>query len=469
MPYTKVKTALMPMMNAMTTSSPSSDTLHARLQKGIAWNLVGAVFNQGSTFAVNIIIAHLLSRQVFGEYAMIQSTLLTMATIAQLATGYTATKYVAEFRSTDQDKTGRILGLCSVVSAAAACVATLILLVGAPWLAVNAFNAPHLAPALMIAAGVVLFMVMNGYQMGALAGLESYLLLAKAGVISGSLYLGICVVAAWIGGLHGVLVGLVVSALLQWTILSYFLFAESARQKIVIRYRGLWQEREIILKFALPAALSGFISLPALWLANTFLVRQPDGYEQMALYSAANSFRVLVLILPHLMNNVGTSLLNNQKGMGDESRYRKVFWVNLTLTAGSVSIGALTVVLFGPWLLGMFGRGFGEGYAVLLVLMLSTTPEALAVATYQVVQSQGKMWLSLFVVSLPRDGMIVLMSYLFSPLYGAVGLAGAYTLGWILALLTIIAMIAHLGLGISGSKRQRFGLAHTVPAARQKS
>src|SRR5262249_2034569 len=176
----------------MTTLSSSSASLHARLQSAITWNLVGTIFNQGSTFAVNILVAHFLSRQVFGEYAMLQSTMLTVANIAQLATGFTATKYVAEFRSTDQARTGRILGLFSAVSAAVACIATLALLAAAPWLAAHTFQAPHLASALMIVAGVVLFTVMNGYQMGALAGLESYRSLAQAGIISGSLYVGIC-------------------------------------------------------------------------------------------------------------------------------------------------------------------------------------------------------------------------------------------------------------------------------------
>lgn len=429
--------------------------LWVRLQRGIAWNLIGSVFNQGSTLAVNVIIANLLGRQVFGEYAMIQSTLVTLAVIAQLATGYTATKYVAEFRSTDQDKTGRILGLCSVISATTACIASLALLGGASWLAANTLRAPHLAPGLMIAAGVVLFTVMNGYQMGALAGLESYPALGKAGIISGSLYLTICTVAAWTGGLNGALAGLVMSALLQWIILNSFLRRESARQNIVICYHGLWQERTVIMMFSLPAALSGLVTIPALWLAYTFLVRQPRGYDQMALYSAANSFRVIVLFLPQIMNNVGMSLLNYQKGIGDEGRYRKVFWANMALTAGTVVIGALTVVLFGQWLLGIFGRSFGEGYPVLLVLMLATVVEGLAVAAYQVIQSQEKLWLSLFAIVLPRDGSIVFLAYFFSPLYGAVGLAWAYTLGSILGFVVVISLAGRLGLRVDTTETKR--------------
>ncbi len=438
---------------------PPPPGLRTRLQTGIAWNFVGTTFNQGSTFAVNVIIANLLGREVFGEYAMIQSTLVTLAAIAQLAAGYTATKYVAEFRSTDRQKTGRILGLCSVISATTACIAGLALLAGASWLATNTLRAPHLAPGLMIAAGVVLFTVMNGYQMGALAGLESYPALGKAGIISGTLYLGICAVAAWAGGLNGALAGLVTSAMLQWIVLRLFLRKESGRQKIVVSYRGLRKESAIIMKFALPAALSGFITLPALWLAYTFLVRQPGGYDQMALFAAANSFRMVVLFLPYVVNNVGMSLLNYQKGVGDEHQYRKVFWANMGLTAGSVVVGALVVVLFGTWLLGVFGRSFGEGYPVLLVLMLATVLEALAVSTYQVIQSQEKLWLSLFAIVLPRDGSIVFWAYFLSPLYGAVGLAWAYTLGSILGLVVVISLVGRLGLRVDTAETKRLAEA----------
>ena len=61
--------------------------LRDRLIKGTALNLIAVVFNQGSTLFVNIIVARLLLKQGFGEYAMVQSTLLTVSMLSQLATG----------------------------------------------------------------------------------------------------------------------------------------------------------------------------------------------------------------------------------------------------------------------------------------------------------------------------------------------------------------------------------------------
>jgi O-antigen/teichoic acid export membrane protein len=413
--------------------SPASG-LATRLRTGLTWNLIAAVFTQGATFAVNIAIANLLGRQIFGEYAMIQSTVLTLATVAQLATGYTATKYVAEFRVRDPERAGSILGLCSIVSAAAAGVAALALAAAAPWLAAAVLHAPHLTAGLGLASVVVFFTAMNGYQIGALAGLESYRALAVAGAIGGVGSAAICTVAAWSAGLNGALAGLGLGAFCQWVVLRRWLAIEAARHGIAIgRHSGPWRDMAILWKFALPATLSGFVSLPALWLASTFLVRQPGGYEQMALYVAASNFRTLVLFVPNVINNVGMSLLNNQKGSSDDRRYRKVFWTNLGLTAGAVVTGATAVVLLGPWLLTVFGRGFVEGYPVLALLMLSTIPEAVGAATYQVVQAEARIWLSLFAIVLPRDAALAILSYVLSPSYGALGLAAAYTLAWTLA------------------------------------
>lgn len=433
-------------LTAATPSPARPDDLRARLQAGIAFNLIGAAFNQGSTFAVNVVVANLLGRERFGEYTMVQATLATLATLGQFAMGYAATKYVAEFRSRDPERTGRILGLCFTVSLSAAIAVSTALLAGASWLATEALRAPHLTGVLMIAAVAVLFTVVNGFQSGALAGLEAYPALARAGVASGSLYLFVCTAMAWGWGLNGAMGGLAVSAVGQCTILNYLLRRETARQRIVVSYRGLWREREVVLKFAVPASLSGLIHLPAVWIASAFLARQPDGYQQMALFGAASNFRTAVLFLPQTVNNVGMSLLNSQR-RDSEAGYRSVFWMNFGLTVLAAIGGAAVVVAGGPWLLRVFGVGFDEGNLVLLVLMGTAVVEATSAAIYQVVQSHARIWLSLFAIAAPRDVTIVALGALLSSRNGALGLAAAHGMGWLVALSVIFVVALQLGLG----------------------
>ena len=169
---------------------------------------------------------------------MVQSTLSTLALISQLAAGYTATKYVAEFRSKDPERTGGILGMLVVFSASAAVIVSLILLIASGWLAGSVLKAPALGTALTIGSGVLLFAVLNGLLMGALAGLESYRALARALVWGGGAYLVVCTGLAWWRGLDGAVWGLTLSGLFQFILLTVALLKECSLQGIKIRYSG---------------------------------------------------------------------------------------------------------------------------------------------------------------------------------------------------------------------------------------
>ena len=167
---------------------------------------------------------------------MIQSTLTTFVGIAQAAGGITATKYVAEFRSSDKQKAGRVLGLCTVTTVATGLVATLLVLSCAPWLAGATLKAYFLARPLQIAAAVVFFTVMNAYQMGALAGLESYREWAIANGLQGPLQLGICSLSAWRWGLQGAVAGLLATSAVRWLILHIALTREANKQGISFKF-----------------------------------------------------------------------------------------------------------------------------------------------------------------------------------------------------------------------------------------
>jgi len=434
----------------MPSAAPSS-SLRARLTYGVAWNFVGVVCNQGSTFLVNVLLAHVLGLKVFGEYAMVQSTTAAAGLLAQMATGYTATKYVAELRSTDPVRTGRVLGLLGLAAVGTATLTALILLVSSPWLAAHLLRHELLTQALVVASVAVFFIGLSGFLMGALAGLEEYRTLGLTGVASGAIYVILCVAGARVAGLTGAVAGVALSGALQCALLWQAVRRQSRRHGIAIRLQNLEKEAGIILRFAVPAALSGFIAMPAVWVSNAFLARQDDGFALLALFSASNSFRIIVLFLPNIVNNVSMSLLNNQWGLRDDRRYRRVFWVNLALMLAIVCLGAAAVAILGRWLLLWFGPEFGRGYTILLILMAVTLPESAATALYQVVQSRERLWWSVTAVTIPCYGTLALLAWFFTPTYGAVGLAWAHLGGWIVALVACSVLAVKLGVQVSGA------------------
>ncbi len=416
--------------------------LGGRFGRGVFWNLIGTVFAQGSVFLTAIILARILGKEVFGELGMIQSTLLTLTSIAQVSTGLTATKYVSEFRDVNKARAGRVLGLCSVLTLATGVAATVLLVISAPWMAEHVLAAPHLAVSLSISAAFVLFSVMNGYQIGALAGLESYKSISIYGALLGAAYLAVCVLGAGLWGLNGALGGMAVSALLRWGIYGVALRREIGKQGITIQRREGMKERKILYRFALPAALSGLTTMPAIWLGNAFLVQQPNGYAEMGIYSAATNLRTIVLFLPVLFNSVAISLINSHKGQKNNKSYTSVFFLNLKLTTVAALIGATSMWVFGEWAIRIFGSDFVSNNvtAMMLLMSISVVFEAIGIAVYQLIQSHEKMWLSFFSIALPRDMLIVVAAYFLTQSYGSAGLAGAYALGCLLALMVKVGL-----------------------------
>jgi O-antigen/teichoic acid export membrane protein len=422
-------------------SDPSTQaSLRVRLGRGTFFNTIGSAVGQGSTLVVNMAVARMLGLERFGQYALIQTSLLTAAFVAQVATGNTATKYVAEFRSTDPERAGRIAGLCALSAWVTSTLFVLLVLLGADWLAVRVGRAPGLGTPVRLGAAFIVFNCVNFYQVGTLAGLESYPALARAGIAGGLAGVAVALPLTWWFGVSGAAASLALAAAARWAICQRALRRELRRTGLRIRYRDAWRERPILWRFALPAALSGFFTMPATWLATVFLVRQPNGFAQNALYSAAGNLKTLVTFLAANVNSVGLSMLNNQKGIDARDRYRKLYLANIAICTGLVLVFAASLLALGPYVLRLFGERFGAGRNVLNVLMLAALVETVSIGVYQIIQSHERMWSSLFLIALPASLTLPVLAWLLTPGMGAQGLALAVLGSTVVHLVTTCAV-----------------------------
>lgn len=413
------------------------ERFRGRFRTGIIWNFLGAASGFGTTFAVNVIVAKMLGRETFGRFTIVQNTLFTFCGLASLSMGLAATKYVAQFRASDPGKAGRILGLCSLVSAAAAAAVSLALIALAPWIADSQLKTPDLAFSLRMGAAFLFFTAMTGYQTGALAGLERYRTAGIAGLLSGAAGLAICAASIRLWAIDGAFIGLSVSALLRYLLCRFFLRSACADAGIIYTYRGLAPLRPILFRFAIPAAISAYFTLPMFWLANLILFRQPDGAASMALYGAAASIRVMVLFLPSIINSVSLSILSHTRGEGDMTGFVRLYWNNILAVVASVMVAAVPIALFGKTILMLFGKDFQHAYPVILVLLLSAIPEALSMSLFQIIQAEERMWFGFFGVIVPRELALVTLAYFLTPSLGATGLAISYGVAWTLAAIII--------------------------------
>ncbi len=421
-------------------------SLVTRLASGILWSLVAQGSAQGATFLSNVVIANLIGRVAYGKYATVVGTLLSISALAQFATGYTILKYLAEYRSTDPARAGRLLGLCSVVSGISAVVATIGVLCLSPWFATTVFKAPDLVVAIAIGSCFLGFSIVNGFQAGALTGMEAYVSLGRASMFSGAVVFLSCTGCARLFGVNGAVSGLVFGSIVRWVVFKIALTRELKKNGITVDLRRFRQERDIFLKFALPAALCGLSMAPSQWLGSVALVRRPNGFSEMALYNAAYSLLIMVLFIPRVADRVAMARINVHRGLRDQHGYRSVFLINLCITLGLALLGSVLALFFGPMLLHAFGKSFvKDGVPVLFYFMLGAIPEGLTMAMYQLLQSNERMWTVMLGVSLPRDTTFPILAFLLAH-QGAVGLGKAYLASVSLACILSIALAARTGL-----------------------
>jgi O-antigen/teichoic acid export membrane protein len=417
-----------------------------RLRSAAAWQVSGAIFNQGSTLLLGIVIANLLGREAYGSFAVVLSTIMMVGGVAQFGLPLTITRSIAELRVRDPHGAAGALALCLTAAAVAGLLCTLLTALLSDVIAARVASQPQLAPLLLLAAPAILLTVVNGVLTAVLAGLEHFRYAAISGIVGGTIYLVLGTAAASRWQLQGAVIGVVATAAAQCLLLLYLVRRETHAQALTFESWPRSVERARLLRFAIPAATAGLVAAPALWILTTQVARGNDGLTQVALFSAANSIRLMVLFVPHLVNGVAFSLLNNARGAEDGGAYRATFWANLAGVTIVASAGAGVAYLLAPYILRLFGPSFSDALPAVGLILLAVIPEAAGVCVAQIALAHGRMWQALLLMTLPMYAVTIGVSSFLSPRWGAAGASGAVLAGNSVGMLAAVALAWRLGL-----------------------
>jgi O-antigen/teichoic acid export membrane protein len=417
--------------------------LVSRFARGAGWSMAAMGFTVAANFLGSILFARILGQKSYGAYGIVQTTMMTTVALSSQFGNAAVNRYVAEFRWTQKERAGRIIGLnvlgTTIISITLGCILAIL----SPFLARDLFHAPALLPALIIAAATVPLMNINGVNMAALAGFEVFRACARITLIGGIAYLATGAIGAMLWGVPGALLGWLGGLGVQLTISRRSLKTAAAANDVPVQYRGSWVESDSILRFNVPAMLAGLSPMLALWIGQILIVQRTDGFEDMALYSASYTLRSAVIVLPYVFYTVTMSVINSYHA--DRTQFRRVYWMNVIATMLVALAAAGFIAVFAPWILSIFGKDFRDGTPIVLILLCGAVLEATWVAVYQIIQARELIWTSFLLVTLPRDLSIAALAVYLVPHYGARGLAFAYAAGWMLALLVTIGIVMRAG------------------------
>lgn len=409
-------------------------------QRGMAtvagWSFLAAVVARGSNLAALAICARVLGQVEFGQVAAIQSTVGMFAPLASLGLALTTTKFVAEYRDRAPERAGRIIALSLCAGTLAGALMTAALIALAPVLAAKGFANPELKKQLIESSGLLLLGVIEAVQSGALTGLEAFSRIAKLSAWGGLLSIPVTAMLAAQYGTSGAIAGLTISLFISCVLNGFMLNAECRRRNIRTTLAGCASEKGVLFSFSLPAYVSGIVVAPVSWLSTILLVQQANGFAEMALFSAADRFRYILIFIPMAVSRIAMPALSRFRAESNQKAYRSAFHWNLGFSLLATVPAAGLCTIFAPRLLELFGHSFASGWPVLSVLAISAVPTVLNMQLGAALLSNDRAW--------ARTGIDLLLAVAFLgasliavPRWNALGLAGAFLFAYTVASLAL--------------------------------
>lgn len=401
-----------------------SSPIAARLVHGSLWSLAGSLISRLLALAAAVFVARMLGKASYGELGIIQSTIGMFGALAGFGMGTTAAKFVAEFRSTDPAKAGNIIALSSIVSWSTGITLGAVLFFLAPWLARNSLAAPELSPYIQLSALLLLLNAVNGAQTGALSGFEAFRKIAWVNGLTGLLNFPLVVGGAMLFELSGVIWGMIIAQASGCLANVLILRREAARLHIPrLPWSMTTSELSLLWRFAVPATLGSLLVTPVDWACTAMLARQPNGFEHVGAFSAANQWFGALLWLPYVMAQSVMPVLSERMGVNDTARSTKLLVVSIKISAAVTLPFVILGSLLSRHIMGAYGNDFARDWPTLVVSLATCAVVAVQVPVGTMIAASGRMWLG-FCMNLLWAAVFLVMTWLLLQ-WGALGLASA--------------------------------------------
>lgn len=394
------------------------------------WVLVGGGISRGGTLLASIVVARLILPDEFGRLTLAITSVTLLSGLAGLGLSLAITRQVAETRSARPLLAGRYIGAVVAITGAVALLLAVVILAFRSPIAEFLFKDARFGPLVAAAAVAVLFTAVNGVIQGALTGLEAFRLLAGTQWIQ-----GFGVAAGLIGGAiagdgTGAMTGFAAGQGVAAGCSLMLLHRQASAQGAAVSYLTRRVEVGELFRFGIPAFVALISVTAALFGAQVLLSRQPSGYSEVALFSVAYRWQLVIMFVPASIAPVLVPVmtrLHTTKQDGElASIFRATMWGTVVLTG----VAAVAIAAASPLLFGLSGEFYAEHPLPLIVMAVASIPAALnnVLSSTSISLAAIRAWLvSDLVLAVSLIGAAAaLVANL-----GATGLAVAYLIGMV--------------------------------------
>jgi O-antigen/teichoic acid export membrane protein len=366
-----------------------------RLARSAFWTLAGSICSRLLRIPVSIVLARWMGPAHYGELGISSNSIDLFSVFAGLGLGMTATKFIAELRSKDPQRAGKIIAVSSVVATVGGAIFATVLYLLAPWLATYTLTDPGLTAPLRIGAVALFFTALNGAQSGALYGFEAYRVTAQLQTALGLLDIMFMLGGYRLGGLNGVLWGMAASRFSNYLMLHFALKREARRHNIPLNLGHWSHELRVLWQFSIPAALAGIMVIPVNWVCSAILVNRPNGYSEMGAYNAANQWYNALIFLPAVLGSGLLPIFSDRMGNRDTRSTGRILKMMLQINGLIVIPAAIGMTIFSSLIMKLYGKGYSAAWPTLIAVVWTAAIMGIIAPVGDVIAASGRMWLGL--------------------------------------------------------------------------
>jgi O-antigen/teichoic acid export membrane protein len=400
--------------------------LRSRMARSTLWTSLAGICSRGSVVFALMCAARLLDIEDFGRLMVVQSTCVVFQSLFIFGFMFTASKLIADLRHRDPKRTAEAIAMLRILVLALGLAVAGLLVILAPQIAGIVFGRPELGQLLRIASVILIVMTWHEIQIAIINGFEAFDLQARVAVLAAPVGLTFFLSATWLGGLQGSVLGLMAIFAVSAVASTWSVSRLCRRQAIPILWWSRSGDWATVCRIALPAALSGAVALPAIWIANAFLVNSEDGLAQFGLFSLANQFFAAIMFLPNMVTVVLMPAFSRQLGAGQREDAGRLLRQSVLAIMSVVAVAGAVISLLSPWIMKLYGDEFAAGWLVLTLLMVAAAVLAPLGSVQNFLAARGWMWTQVWINAL--SGLVLMGLAFFTASYGAIGLALAYLL-----------------------------------------
>ncbi len=400
-----------------------------RMLSGAFWAFTGTALGKFIILTGGIFCAHILGKDAYGELGMVRST-ISMVVLSVAGLGLAATKFISEYKKEKPERIPSIYLVTNGSALATSILASISILLAAPWLAGTVLQTPNLTIAIRIGALLLFAAILNGAQTGTLSGLENFRAIAFNTLIGSIAETAGLILGSWYWGVTGGILGYGVGFLVLYFANYYAICRSFHLRGIKVDYSSLHlPDLKILYSFCLPATLSSIIVMPVIWIVRAMLVRE-EGFGEAAVYDVADQWRMIILFVPSAVSQIVLPILSSLSGRGSKT-YQKVLLTNIALNSLTALLMAIVVSFCGNYIMGLYGKDFTND-TPLILLAISTVFSAISYVAGGAIASRAKMWTG-FLFNLIWSIMLIAFSYFFLQQgMGALGIALAFLLSYLI-------------------------------------